>query len=69
MLLKAYLEKHKLSQKEFAEQIGVTQGAVWQWLKGETKVRPSLFDKIEEATGGEVTRQDLRPDIFEVRAA
>ena len=64
MDIRAYLEKHKLSQKEFGDRIGVSQGLVWQWLEGKTRVDPKHFNNIEEKTEGEVTRRDCRPDIF-----
>lgn len=49
-----------------AEMLGVTPGAVNQWLKkeGEPGYRPVPLAKctgIELATGGAVTRKDLRP--------
>ena len=66
----AYLEKHGLSQEQFAGKIGVTQGAVWQWVNGMTRVSPARAKEIEEKTKGEIKRHDLRPDIFDrARAA
>lgn len=45
---------------ELARRFGVTVQAVSQW-----KVAPSLrVLAIEEATGGEVSRHDLRPDLY-----
>jgi DNA-binding transcriptional regulator YdaS (Cro superfamily) len=64
MDIQSYLDKHSLTQDGFAEMIGVSQGAVWQWLNGRTKVSPKHFLEIERKTGGEVTREDLRPDLF-----
>ena len=68
MDIRAYLDKHKLSQKQFADQISVSQGLVWQWLNGITRVDPRHFKAIEKKTRGEVTREDCRPDLYE-RAA
>lgn len=48
--------------KNLAEKIGVTPMAVTQWGKRGVPVKRSL--DIEAATEGEVTRHDLRPDIF-----
>lgn len=42
----------------------IAQGHIWAWLY-RTKVTPPEFCiHIEQATGGAVTRYDLRPDIF-----
>lgn len=71
MHIQAYLEKHRLSQAQFAEKIGVTQGAVWQWIqwldnpnKG-TRMSAEKAKEIEDRTEGEITRHDLRPDIYQ----
>ena len=49
------------SQKALADQIGVVQSAVANWLKrGNIPVEHCLA--IEKATGGKVTRQELRPE-------
>lgn len=58
-----YLTEVPLTQQEFAKLIGVTQGRVSHWLNGE-KVPPERCVKIEAATGGKITRNDLRPDVF-----
>jgi DNA-binding transcriptional regulator YdaS (Cro superfamily) len=64
MDIKAYLEKHELSQEQFAKQLGVSQGLVWQWLDGRTRITAERAVEIEEKTAGEVTRRDLRPDLY-----
>lgn len=68
--IKAYLKKHKLSQEVFADQVGVSQGLVWQWLDGRTRITAERAIEIEDKTDGEITRHDLRPDLYpKVRAA
>jgi DNA-binding transcriptional regulator YdaS (Cro superfamily) len=42
----------------------VKQGHVWSWLRRNRKVPPEFCRPIEEATNGQVTRYDLRPDVF-----
>lgn len=49
------------SQKALADQIGVVQSAVANWLKrGNVPSEHCLA--IENATDGKVTRRDLRPE-------
>lgn len=42
--LRRFLEQRELTQEEFADQVGVTQGMVSLWLTG--KKRPSLDNLI-----------------------
>lgn len=46
-----------------AKMIGKRQSTVWHWLQT-GRVPPDWCAKIEEATGGKVSRQALRPDVF-----
>lgn len=71
MKIAAYLKKHGISQQDFADAIGVSQGLVWQWLDGRTRVTAERAIEIEEKTGREVSRHELRPDLYpkESRAA
>lgn len=64
MDIPAFLAAKGLSQEAFAKQLGVSQGLVWQWLSGKTRITAERAKEIEDATEGAVTRQDLRPDIF-----
>ena len=68
-VLKLYLKRHKLSQQAFADRLDVSQGLVWQWLNGRSKVTGDMAVKIEDLTGGEVTRKDLRPEFYRGMAA
>lgn len=58
----------KTTQQALASQLGVTQGLVSQWVRGETQITAERALEIEAATGGQVTRQELRPDIFGIAA-
>lgn len=60
MVLNEYLSDK--SQTEFAKRLGVSQGLVWQWMNGRTRVTPEKAAEIERKTKGEVTRRELRPD-------
>lgn len=57
------------SQTALAAKIGVSPSFVNQLVNGLRPVPPKLCRRIETATGGEVTKQDLRPDIFAETAA
>lgn len=62
MDLKTYLEG--CSQSDLAERLGVTQGAVWQWVNGKTRITAERAIEIDLVTGGVVSRHELRPDVF-----
>lgn len=52
-------------QTALAKAIGVQQPHVWNWLNRSHGVVPAEHCiKIEEATGGKISRYDLRPDVF-----
>lgn len=51
-------------QNRLAEQIGVSHSFINQCLKGVRPIPAIRCRDIEIATGGEVTRAQLRPDIY-----
>lgn len=51
-------------QAQLARLLGVTQPNVWHWLHKSERVPAEYVLKIEQATGGKVSRHDLRPDIY-----
>lgn len=51
------------SQTGLARRIGKTQSHVAQWLR-RGRVGPTACIAIETAVGGQVTRYELRPDVF-----
>jgi DNA-binding transcriptional regulator YdaS (Cro superfamily) len=64
-----FRRKHGLSQAGFAQLLTrsgskATQGLVWQWESGRQRVTDARAVAIEKATGGKVTRGDLRPDLW-----
>lgn len=63
-LIKKSLEIHGGTQSTFAKDCGVSQGLISQFLKGAKKPGWKTCQKIEVITKGEVTKQQLRPDIF-----
>lgn len=67
-ILESAIQKGGGTQEAFAKAIGKNQSYV-SMLKRRVvelgrKVPADICPKIEEATGGEVTRYDLRPDVF-----
>jgi TorA maturation chaperone TorD len=51
-------------QARLARILGVTQPNVWHWLHKSERVPGEYVLKIEQATGGKVSRHDLRPDLY-----
>ena len=49
--IRAYLEKHGLSQQDFADQVGVSQSIVSQWINGVKSVSPEMAREVEHVTG------------------
>lgn len=56
--LARYLADNHLSQREFAERIGVDQATVCRWLKGALP-RRHHWPAIKDATDGAVTAADF----------
>lgn len=51
-------------QSKLARLLGVSQPNVWHWLNKAERVPAEYVLPIEAATGGRVSRHDLRPDLF-----
>ena len=52
------------SQAALAKAIGVKPQHVWNWLNRDSRVPAERVLEIERATEGQVTRHDLRPDLY-----
>lgn len=52
------------SQAELAKALGVKPQHVWNWLHRDDKVPAEQVLPIETATGGKVSRHELRPDLY-----
>lgn len=57
-----YLLSTGLTQAEFAALIGVTPGAVYQYVNRLRPVSEKMCVRIEHRTDGKLTRKALRPD-------
>lgn len=63
--LVAALDRAGLTQAELARRIGKRPGHVWAWINRDRRIPAEMCKPIESATGGLVTRHELRPDIFD----
>ncbi|HHQ6553258.1 TPA: transcriptional regulator [Serratia fonticola] len=63
MKLKDYTSKKgRGSAKKLAEKLGISTSYLSQMAAGTASISPERSIAIETATGGEVTRIDLRPE-------
>ena len=73
MELRTYLnawprgERRRVRQ-DIAQRLKVTESAVRHWANGVRRVPAERVLAVEHATGGQVTRYDLRPDIYPLEA-
>jgi len=61
MDLKTYFKSNR--QVEFAKLLGVTPGAVNQWVNGSVILTADRCIQIEKATGGLVRCEELNPNV------
>ena len=52
------------SQSAMGRLLGVSQAAVWRWIRGSKAVPPEHVLTIEAATG--ISKHKLRPDIYPI---
>lgn len=65
MTLKEYfLTEPRGSKAEMAEYLRISPTWLSLIMNGSRRASPELSLRIEKATGGLVTREELRPDIF-----
>lgn len=64
MNLRTFIASGRMTQTELARAVGVSPGMVWQWINQYRRIAAEKVLAIEAATGGAVTRHDLRPDIY-----
>lgn len=62
MKLDDYFSRAGISHAEFSRKTGISYAFLWQVKKGYRKMPPKYCPMIEEVTGNQVTRRDLRPD-------
>ena len=69
MDITTYRKNKGLTQAAFAAALTesgskATQGLISQWESGDVVIPAERAVEIERATGGEVSRSDLRPDLW-----
>lgn len=72
--LETYLKRNAITQREFANRIGCSQGLVSQWINGDTQITGRWAVVIERETrrltpADWVRRQDLLPELYRGMAA
>jgi DNA-binding phage protein len=58
MKLTDYLEMKKVKPYQWAREFGYSQGAIYAWLRGESKPTLTTALKIQRDTGGDVRPED-----------
>ena len=53
-------------QSALAKHLGVSQGCVWNWINRNNRISAEHVIGIERATNGQISRHDLRPDIYPI---
>lgn len=64
MLLRDFAHQSGVKVLELAAQVGITRQHMYRLINGKRRVPAELVLPIERATGGAVTRHDLRPDLY-----
>ena len=64
MDIKTYLHRYNVSQNDAAEMWGCSQAMISSIACGKARAGWRLAAQIHEATNGEVSKHELRPDIY-----
>ena len=63
MNLRTYIDQQRGQASALGRAIGVTPVLISQWANGHRSVPAERCPAIEKATSGEVTCEELRPDV------
>jgi DNA-binding transcriptional regulator YdaS (Cro superfamily) len=55
--------EHFGSQEKLAKALDVSQGAISQYATGNKRPSAEVAIRLEEASGGAIKAEDLRPDV------
>jgi len=69
MNLKDYFAKYRVSKEEFAVRVGISFGAIANYLRGYRRPTQAIAQRIERETGGRVTVMTLRGKDDRVKKA
>ena len=68
MKIKEYMEKHNLSHRAFAKEVGVSDSTIFHFLSGRNKsLSTKTIEKIVEGTKGKITLRDLMEEISQAQ--
>jgi len=56
--------RHRLTGKQLADKVGVTTQTLFSWRTGASKPPVRYLARMVELTDGQITKEDLRPDLF-----
>lgn len=62
--IQAYLERSGTTQQAFADELGVSQSLVHQWIIGRARPTPKMAPRIIKVTDGAVTIAKLFPELY-----
>jgi len=65
--LRAALSKADITQEQLANNLGVSQGLIWQWLDGKTPIPSGRIPAIANIVG--IRPTDLRPELADFAAS
>lgn len=63
-ILKSYIKKRGVSIRQAAIQMGISRQSIYN-AQDRNMIGPKLAIIIEKWTSGEISRSDLRPDLWE----
>lgn len=60
--IRRYIDRHGV--QEASKRLGVSIPALYAWANGTRRISGDRAVELERASGGELTRDDLRPDLY-----
>jgi DNA-binding transcriptional regulator YdaS (Cro superfamily) len=64
MTLADYLANHGISAAELGRRLNISRAQIHRYLTGRRRITAERAVQIEHVTEGNVTRHELRPDLF-----
>ena len=60
MKLREYLQKYRITRKEFSQRVGVSDASIYNYLFGRKNPTQKIAERIEKESDGLVTVFELR---------